>query len=155
MEAENVKWQWDETKLNNTVLYKGFQFIYTYNEITYTGEIKQVDSSGNVLKVWERKEIYTDSAFLLIENDKLYIGLFSGNSTGCKIIALDVAFGQIIWERQLNGLGSVGHSRYSNRVQMQLIDEKLVVFGWESGGKYIEILDPKDGNLILNKKMNS
>lgn len=153
MEAENVKWQWNETRLNNIVLYKGFQFIYTYSENSNTGEINKVDSTGKIIKVWESREIFTDSAFLLIEDEILFIGLFSGNSTGCTVIALDLTLSQTIWERQLTGLGSVGHSRYNNKVQMLLIDNKLTVFGWESGGKYIEVLNKENGDLILNRKI--
>jgi hypothetical protein len=153
MEAENVKWQWNETKLDNTAIYCGSQLNYVFDEVANTAKLQLSDVSGEVKIIWEGKNVFADTAFLHIEGNVLFAAIYSQSSTGCKILALNLLSNQILWEKQLQGLGSVGHSRYSNKVQMILTDNKLVVFGWESGGKYIEISNPASGDLILNRKI--
>ncbi|HPE75148.1 MAG TPA: hypothetical protein PLC80_03630 [Draconibacterium sp.] len=153
MEAENVKWQWDETKLDNTAIYCGSQLNYVFDEVVNTGRLQLSDVSGNVNIIWEGKNVYADTAFLLIDENVLFAAVYSQSSTGCKILALNLSSNQILWENQLLGLGSVGHSRYRNKVQMILTDNKLVVFGQELGGKYIEVRNPASGDLILNRKI--
>jgi len=152
MEAEGIIWKWDETKLENTAKFNGFQLVYKYDGTTYTGIIELKDTSGNIKNVWKRSVVYADSAFLLIEDNILFICLFSSSATGCYVLALNTSLWEIIWERQTPGLGSIGHSRYKNKVQMQMIENNLCVFGWESGGKYVDILDPTNGELVINKK---
>lgn len=153
MEAENIKWQWDETKLDNTAIYCGSQLNYVFDEVANTAKLQLSDLSGEVKIIWEGKNVFAETAFLYIEGKVLFAAIYSQGSTGCMIVALNLETGKTIWERQLISLGSVGHSRYRNRVQMILTDNKLVVFGWESGGKYIEISNPASGDLILNRKI--
>ena len=153
MEIESISWKWNETLIENSATYNGFQLRYVYNEFSYTGEITLSDDLGFVKKVWGRRDLFTESAFLLVKDNILFIGLYSGKSTGCHVLAINIALSEVIWECQLLGLGSVGHSRYRNSVQMCFIDNKLFVFGWESSGKYIEILDPDSGALLLNRRI--
>ena len=153
MEAENIKWQWDETKLDNTAIYSGSQLNYVFDEVANTAKLQLSDVSGELKIIWEGKNVFADTVFLHIEGNVLFAAFYSQSSTGCKILALNLSSNQNLWEKQLQGLGSVGHSRYRNRVQMILTDNKLVVFGWESGGKYIEVRNPASGDLILNRKI--
>lgn len=153
MEAENVKWLWDETKLDNTAIYCGSQLNYVFDEMANTAKLQFSYVSGEVKIIWEGKNVFAETAFLYIEGNVLFAAIYSQGSTGCMILALNLETGKTIWERQLISLGSVGHSRYINKVQMILTDNKLVVFGWESGGKYIEVLETANGNLVFNKKV--
>ena len=44
---------------------------------------------------------------------------------------------------------------YGNRVQLRFVNGWLVVFGDESGGKYIEVLDPKNGRRLSNRMVRT
>ena len=52
---------------------------------------------------------------------------------------------------QLNGIGPMSHSKYSNTVFLGWWNDYLVVYGVEWGGKYIEIIEPKSGEIVGNK----
>lgn len=152
MKKKGVKWLWDENYKSNFVESNGFRYSYLFNEENETGNLIREDSFGNSEQLWEHQEVSIYSASLLISNGTLFIGLFCRTATGNRIVALDLSSRQIIWEKPVRGLGSIGHSRYSNQVQLRIIEDQLVVFGWESAGKYIEIIDPKNGNIISTKK---
>ena len=153
MEAEDLLWKWDDSKSGTIATRNGFRISYNYDAASYTGRVELTDNFGKIQKVWERGDIYADSAFLLLNGDILFIGLFSRSATGCYLIAYDLSSKMVVWERQTPGLGSVGHSRYQNKVQMRMIGNNLCVFGWESDGKYVDVFIPVNGNLLVNKKI--
>ena len=153
MEAEKITWQWNKTGSDITTKLNGSNLNFVYDETSYTGKIEFIDSSGKVETVWKREELFAESALLLKVDYVLFVALYSQRSTGCCVLALNLSSWETLWERELKGLGSVGHSRYRNKVQMSIIESYLVIFGWESDGKYIEILDPVSGDLVLNRKI--
>ena len=152
VKEKRIEWQWDDNYTYNLVEHNGFQYVYTFNEQDNFGKIIQKDSFGSTKKIWERQEVLICSSSLLTHDDTIYIGLYAHTSTGCRVLAINISSGGVIWEKQAQGLGSIGHSRYSNSVQIRMIENKLVLFGWELEGKYIEILDSNNGSLILNRK---
>jgi outer membrane protein assembly factor BamB len=84
-------------------------------------------------------------AAMAADEKRVYAALHSGARTGCNVLALDACTGAIVWQTRLLGVGSVVHSKYSNRVQMRTCHGCLAVYGEESAGRYTEILDPEDG----------
>jgi hypothetical protein len=87
------------------------------------------------------------------DENLVLVAEFSPISTGCSISAYDLRSGEKVWQKALEGLGPIDHSKYSNRVQMEVIDRVLVVRGWEAAGRYIECLSVSDGRKLSNEKL--
>lgn len=90
-------------------------------------------------------------AALAADESRIYVALYSGASTGGMVVALDTRTGVVAWHTRLIGLGSVGHSKYSNRVQIRLNGDRLTVYGNESAGRYTEILDTANGSRLQHE----
>ena len=92
-----------------------------------------------------------DSASLAFVEGRLYVLLFRAKVTGAVLWGVDAATGQRFFEVALKGVGLLHHSKYSNRAQVRVIGGAPVIFGDETGGRYVEVRDPEDGHLISNR----
>ncbi|MDP9175406.1 MAG: hypothetical protein M3O30_16310 [Planctomycetota bacterium] len=86
----------------------------------------------------------------------IYFAQPSLGGCGCHVTAFDSVTGNKIWEHELEAVGLVPHSVYSNRVIMrQLVDTKegnsLCIIGRESFGDYEEVLDEASGMQLAHK----
>jgi len=126
----------------------GDRFVFARVAEGDTVELQRLRSTGD--PVWTRRlpALRANSVMFLHRAGKLYTALYSDTSTGCRIFAQDAASGDVLWETQLKGLGPLHHSKYSNLVQMRFVDGRLAVFGNESGGKYVEVLDLDTGQSL-------
>ena len=79
---------------------------------------------------------------------------FSDIATGCDLYAFELGSGDLAWKRNLVGVGPVAHSKYYNRVQLRLVDGRVVAFGNEAFGKYVEAYDPLTGDRIYHRKLD-
>jgi hypothetical protein len=83
----------------------------------------------------------------VVHGDALYVADFSPLANGCKVVAYDLMTGKKAWSKPLAGIGEVAHSKYRNRVAMSVEKHPtanhfaLVIVGWESSGRYVEVLD--------------
>lgn len=85
-------------------------------------------------------------------NDVLYRADYDSGSTGCAVVAFDLKAGKVLWTTTLKGLGPISHSKYRNHVWMERLDEAvLAVYGKESAGRYVELVDYKAGQTIGHK----
>jgi hypothetical protein len=95
---------------------------------------------------------------VVVRGDGLYVADFQGASSGCKVVAYDLTTGKKAWTKELEGLGPIDHSKYRNRVAMAVEKHPtqnhfaLVIVGWESAGRYVEVLDPVSGKQLAHKK---
>jgi hypothetical protein len=100
---------------------------------------------------------HTQSA-IVVRGDRLYVAGFSPIATGCKVTAYDLTTGKKAWEKELDGIGPVDHSKYRNRVAMGVekhptaTHSALVVTGSEAYGRYIEVLDLGTGKQLAHKR---
>jgi hypothetical protein len=154
--AESIGWQWDAAdggREAGSVLQAedGSRFVFTRAPDEETVELQRLEATG--ARLWTRRipAMRANTAVLLRRASKLYTALYSDIATGCRVLAQDAASGEVLWERSLKGLGPLHHSKYSNLVQMRFIDDRLAVFGNESSGKYVEVLDPKNGQRLSNR----
>jgi hypothetical protein len=94
---------------------------------------------------------------IVVRGDVLYFADFNPIATGCKVVAYDLVTGNKAWERHLEGIGPVEHSKYRNRVAMSVEKHSsenhfaLVITGWEASGRYIEVLDLLSGKQLALK----
>jgi hypothetical protein len=115
-----------------------------YGEIT----IRLVDD-GKELYAWEG---HYRSVFSLT-SDVLVYADFMASRTGCSIIAYDLKKQKQLWKTALKGLGPIAHFRYSNSVNLEIIKNDVVrVFGNESAGQYLEIVDLKTGKTVGHRQ---
>src|SRR5579859_2019854 len=84
--------------------------------------------------------------------DTLFIAEYCPIATGCEVVALDLNTGSKLWSSLLQGIGPTGHSEYLNRVNIETDGKRIVVNGNEAHGRYIEILSPRTGTTLVNKK---
>ena len=86
-----------------------------------------------------------------ITNDVLIYSNHHPISTGCEILAVNLKNGKTLWNTPLAGVGPISHSIYRNRINLVVLDGKITVYGNESGGQYIEILDFETGAQVSHK----
>jgi outer membrane protein assembly factor BamB len=97
----------------------------------------------------------------VIRDDVLYVADFSPIATGCKVTAYDLATGKKGWEKRLDGIGPIAHTKYRNRVAMSVEKHPdanhfaLVIVGWEASGRYVEVLDLTSGKQLAHKNYDS
>jgi hypothetical protein len=81
----------------------------------------------------------------------LYYAEYGSFSSGCALIAYDLANKKELWKTSLKGLGPIAHFKYSNRVAVELVDDAVKVLGNESAGHYVEFVDLKTGKTVGHK----
>jgi hypothetical protein len=151
--ADDTAWSWSAErasvgdsflKFPNTYQVELIRKKNKYGEIT----IRLVDD-GKELYAWEG---HYRSVFCL-HGDVLVYADFLSSRTGCSVIAYDLKNKKQLWKTDLKGLGPIAHFRYSNSVTLEVINNDAVrVFGNESAGQYLEIVDLKTGKTVGHQK---
>jgi hypothetical protein len=153
METQEVGWQWDEADMGGCITTHQGCFVFAVDVDKGSAEIRRIAPSGNSTLLWSVPAATAKSAALALKGSILFVALYSRSATGCRILALETDSCQKLWETSLKGIGSIGHSKYSNQIQIRLMNEWLVIFGREESGRYIEILDLIDGRLVSSRKV--
>ena len=101
---------------------------------------------------WQLGGAFMQDAALARQGDTVYLARFSDIATGCEVRAFRADTGRELWRTRLSGVGPIAHSEYLNHVQIRVVDGRPVVFGWESAGRYVEILDAETGRTLSNRR---
>ena len=151
--ADATAWSWSAERASVGESFLKFPNTYQvelirkknkYGEIT----IRLLDD-GKELVAWEG---HYRSVFAL-NGDVLVYAAFHPSSTGCAVVAYDLKNRKQLWKADLKGLGSIDHFEYSNAVTLEFIDNAAVrVFGNESAGQYLEIVDLKTGKTVGHRQ---
>ncbi len=78
----------------------------------------------------------------------LLVARYSPISFGGNLTAYDLMTGAERWTISLRALGLIGHSQYANAIELDLREGVVMVRGWESEGRYIELRRTGDGSFI-------
>ncbi len=78
----------------------------------------------------------------------LYCATGSSIASGVTLRAVDAPSGRILWKIQAHALGPIAHSKYFNTVQLGFSKRWIRVTGYEAGGCYIELIEPKQGKSV-------
>jgi len=89
-------------------------------------------------------------AALAADGGRIFVAFYHRGAAGCQLAGFDAASGKPLWSVQLDGIGPIGHSKYSNRVQMSIIGGHPTVFGSEAK-RYIEQRDAATGALVSHQ----
>ena len=104
----------------------------------------KLKQEGRTIYSWEGHRY---SVFVGAHN-VLYRADFEPNRTGCAVIAYNLKGGKSLWKTHPWGVPVGAHSQYENRINLEIDDRHLVVYGNESFGRYIEILDLNTGKTV-------
>lgn len=118
-----------------------------------SARVQRVRSPHQVLWSFTLPAEPLPAAALLIDKDCLFIAHYSVIASGVTIHALDLNSGRERWQTRAQGLGPIAHSKYANHVALAMVRGYLTVFGRESAGRYIELLEPKSGQVLSTRTL--
>lgn len=96
---------------------------------------------------------HSETAFVILNDRVLVYSVHHAIATGCTLVAVDLKTRKQLWKTPLKGVGPVSHSKYRNRINLKAGPGAAVtVFGWESHGRYLEVVDLKTGKTLTHKK---
>jgi hypothetical protein len=103
--------------------------------------------------LWKGKQaLYSwasDSPLGFVRDGVVYHPVYHKGINGCDVVAFDLKAGKQRWRTELKGIGRFPHRLYRNEVTFAPFDERtLIVFGKESRGSYVEIVDLKTGKTV-------
>jgi hypothetical protein len=106
---------------------------------------------GKALLSWKG---HRGSAFLEVDKDVIVYSQYSPISSGCDLVAFDLAASKEIWRTRLKGVGLVSHSIYSNRIILRHGHAgHVLVLGLESAGRYVERIETRSGKTTKHNRL--
>jgi hypothetical protein len=136
------KWNAKATKLS--------WYIARYKGKLFRAGSVQVTRRGHTVV---RFKAHSETAFVILADRVLVYSVHHPISTGCTLVAFDLKRRRQLWKTNLKGIGPVGHSKYRNRINLTAGPGAAVtVFGWESFGRYLEVVDLKTGKTLTHRK---
>ncbi len=145
--AEKTPWSWPVETATPEACARHFGAGYDVElksrDVPSMPPMVEVRRDGKTIVSWRA---HIASVFLR-RADTLYYAEFSPYSSGCSIVAYHLNHGER-WKTPLWGIGPLGNSMYTNRVNMKLDGNHLIVFGDESAGRYIQLVDVRTGRIV-------
>ncbi len=73
---------------------------------------------------------------------------------GCEVVAVNLLTGKELWRTRLFGTGPTPewHSKYGNQVNIETDGKRVVIYGNENDGRYVEHLDINTGKTLANRR---
>ena len=151
--GDELQWKWSKEKATLQYCIKTYlkDFDVEFSAKGFGTPITIRSKKENIRLVYEITEWYQTALFARLD-DKLFIAEYSPISSGCNVIAIDLSNGRRLWTSHLNGIGPTTHSEYLNRVNIDIDDQRVIVYGNEAHGRYVEVLDIENGKMIANRK---
>ena len=153
-DEEKLEWRWSKEKANLPKALgqhlKDFDF-YINNYPPFESFTVRRKSDGKLLyfnKRWER-----ETANIARWKDTLFVAEYCPKTTGCRVVAVDLASGKTVWTTGLRGIELRAHFGYNNSVFIETDGKSVTIHGNESMGRYVERLDIKTGRMIANVKL--
>jgi hypothetical protein len=149
--AERLSWRWSdrEASLSHSItchLSDDEVEISLLEGIRYRLSIR-LKAGGKDIHAFEGH----DETVFARWGDRLYLADFCPIASGCRVVAVNLKTGERLWERSLRGLGPIRHSKYRNRINMTTDGRVITIWGNESSGRYVELLDQKTGRTVGHK----
>jgi hypothetical protein len=149
--AEGLAWAAPDEQETRSLQEQLSGYVIDYGEVRAINDNTRtirILKAGKEVCAWEDR----GARAFLARGDVLYRADYTPISSGCAIIAVDLKSGKDLWSVSLKGLGPIDHSKYRNRVWMEPVDDSvLTVYGHESAGRYVELVDWKTGKTLGHK----
>jgi len=146
--AVKQEWRWDEERTSPQSSMRQLGEGYKLQTARTKGEpwslTFTLNRGGQADYSWDGHE----NTVFVRGGDVLYRADFRPNASGCAVIAYDLRAGTLLWKAHLWGVPVSDHSKYRNRINLEIVDRYLTVYGDESYGRYIELLDPRTGKTV-------
>jgi hypothetical protein len=144
--ADDAKWEWAPDRANLIWSLTRFQAEYQVDVIKKPNTFGQltIRFSKEPGKPILTLEGHYASTFLADDN-VLYYAEYHPSSSGCALVAFDLANKRELWKTHLKGIGPIDHTKYSNHVALDFVGGAIKVLGHEAAGDYIEFVDLKTG----------
>ncbi|MBS1124976.1 MAG: hypothetical protein H6Q90_7204 [Deltaproteobacteria bacterium] len=149
--ATPIAWQWDTAPdlyplVDRAVEHTGHRYVVSLTPGKQDDRDRPVVLRGGTWSVEVAKSGQVGGAAVAADDARVYVATYNRISAGCALAAFSVTTGKPLWAVTLDGIGPIGHSKYSNRVQLRLVHGHPVVFGNEAK-RYIEERDAATGAL--------
>ncbi len=148
--ADATEWKWDDKSatLSHSLAVKQPNYTVRTDEKAAKHDMPVTFTKGD-------KELFVfrshENTVFRVVGDTLVYASFHRSASGATMIGVDLKTGKELWKTHLKGIGPVSHFRYSNLLNMEADGDTVTVFGNESYGKYVEILDTKTGKTVGHK----
>jgi hypothetical protein len=128
---------------------RGVTCTITVNQATDTTHLECAVSGARAWGI-DLAEQFVAGAAMAASNDAIFVVNYCAIATGAIVTAYEATSGRILWTTVLYAAGPISHSKYFNDVAVRVeaspaAPAQIVVSGWESGGKYVEVLDASTG----------
>ena len=148
--ADEAPWEWSDQRATPESSAKRLSGAYTAEvgprDTFGYGTIRIVKDGAAVHSFGGHKR-----TVFAVRDGVLYYADFGPISSGCAVVAYDLKAKKQLWKAPLKGLGPIGHSRYSNAVNLDLDKQAVCVRGKESAGRYIEYVGLRTGKTVGHK----
>lgn len=151
-QASKVPWRFDET---DTHLLRSLELVPAPYQISILSKAEDRSSLRITISDGQKERYFWIGhrfSVFRIADHKLYVVFFSPEDSGAEATAVDLQSGKVLWTSKLRALGDVDHSKYRNRVNVGLEEGKVIVYGDETMGRYVEVLDASNGAMVYQKK---
>ena len=153
--AETTEWRWADERANPQACARRLGDGYGVQITPAPGKpwasTITVTHGGRALYSWEGHEF---SVFARA-GDALYYADFHPRKSGCAVVAYDLKDRKLLWKAHLWGYPVFGHSQYRNRVALEVDGKNLVVYGKESYGSYLELVNRETGKTVGHRIVES
>jgi hypothetical protein len=94
------------------------------------------------------EQVFDDHLVVVEAGGHVVAVSYCGNASGAYGFGFDPESGALEWTASVGSIGNIGHSRYRNDVRAVARGDRLVVYGNESSGSYVGVVDAREGRLI-------
>jgi hypothetical protein len=146
--AEAMPWKWDEERSRPEgcarALGKPYSLEITPDKKAPWSLTLTLKRMGDPVYTW----IGHSRSVFIVADDVLYQAVFLESTAGGEIVAFDLKANRQLWKTRLRAIPVYFHSMYKTRLYLERDDRHLIVYGAESAGRYVELLDLKTGETV-------
>ena len=110
-------------------------------------KLRLLDPKGSLR--WEGVSVRHDAARVARVGHLLIIAGYSPIATGTELFAVDAKTGKPAWTAGVESL-PISHSKYANRVQLEVTDKGILLIGRESSQEFAQLFDPSTGKRLAS-----
>jgi outer membrane protein assembly factor BamB len=149
--ADKTEWRWKDDEATPGHSFGKIPIEYDLRLERTSKKLFQVTITfGKDGKTLYTLEGHSNSVFRVV-GKVLYYPQFHPSANGAALVAVDLTTGKELWKTNLKGIGSVDHFKYSNLINMEVSKDTVTVFGKESFGRYVEIVQLSTGKTVGHK----
>lgn len=89
----------------------------------------------------------THAETLILENT-LVLAVYNGHQPDARLLGIDLSSKQLKWEANVATFGGKANSTYFNAIWLGEYDGKILLEGYESQGKYLQVFDKETGKRL-------